>query len=213
MKGKVFIVIIIAVLGFIIYRSCKIVPIEEAEKGFNPRKYAQKVWVKLLENMDSLKAVDASEVLNSLDENPEKAHERFAKIVGVSNYRYYLVEGTGKVVSIQDDGFTLKVREDKNKPDFFVTTHIFGNSIANTTGVIKMEDFDRINDFNLVSTALNAIVREEVALSFLKQLKEMPRGEGSLVKFLGVFTLLKDEKVTYPIKLIPLHLELVRGGF
>jgi len=213
MKGKVFVVIIIAILGFIIYRSCKVVPIEQAEKGFNPRKYAQKVWVKLLENMDSLQTVDAVEVLNALDKDPEKAHEKFAKIVGVSNYRYYLVKGTGEIVSIQDDGFTLKIRENRDKPDFFVTTHIFGNSIANSTGIIKMEDFDRINDFNLVSTALNGIVREEVALSFLKQLKEMARGEGSFVKFLGVFTLLRDEEVKYPLELIPLRLELVRGGF
>ena len=213
MKRKIVWIVVVAVIAIVLYYSAEVVPIEEAEKGFDPNKYARTVWNKLLANLDSLDPADASDVLNSLDENLEKAHSKFARIVGVSNYRYYIVKGTGEVLSMENDAFTLKVRDSASDGDFLITTHIFGNSVVNATGIIKMEDFERINDFNLVAGSLNRIISEEVVASFLNQLKERGGVKGSMVNFIGVFTLLKDEEIRYPLKLVPLHLELVRGGF
>jgi len=190
-KRKIVWIVVVAVIAIVLYYSAEVVPIEEAEKGFDPNKYARTVWNKLLANLDSLDPADASDVLNSLDENLEKAHSKFARIVGVSNYRYYIVKGTGEVLSMENDAFTLKIRDSASDGDFLITTHIFGNSVVNATGIIKMEDFERI----------------------MNQLKERGGVKGSMVNFIGVFTLLKDEEIRYPLKFVPLHLELVQGGF
>ncbi|AAD36036.1 MULTISPECIES: DUF2291 domain-containing protein [Thermotoga] len=211
-KRKVISMIVVFFILLLIYLSCDVIPIEEMEKGFDPKRYARELWFKLQDMMNEGLGYDAVEVLNTLDENPELAHQKFAKVVGVSNYRYYIIQGVGEIVEIKDDGILVKVRENRKVPDLFLSNHIFGNGIVNATGIAKMEDFDRIIDFNLTATELNKIVKEEVVNSFLKQLSKGAGSVGSLVRFIAVFTLLKDEEIKYPIEAIPLYLE-IQGGF
>lgn len=211
-KKRIMTLSIIIITFLLIYQSCEVIPIEEMEKGFDPQRHARKLWLELQGMMENL-GVGAGDVLNALDENPENAHQKYAQIVGVSNYRYYIIRGVGEIVEIKSDGIIVKVRPESETPELFFSKYIFGNAIVNATGITKMEDYDRIVDFNLVSTQLNNIVREEVVEAFLDQLSKGAGREGSLVKFIGVFTLLRDETVKYPLKVAALHLEITHGGF
>jgi len=212
MRKRVILTSLIVLAAFLIYRSCKVVPLSSIKASFDPKAYAQTVvWPKLQSQLADLKKADAYEVLETFDINPEEAHEKFAKTVGVSNYRYYIVEGSGQIVSVDEDGILVQVRPDSERPEFYITSRVFGNTIVMATGIIKMEDFDRIMDFNLVSTALNQIVRDEVALPLIGSLKGA-NVQGTVIKFLGLFNVLKDDPIKYPINVIPLRLELSQGG-
>lgn len=213
MRKKIILLALAIIVTVLINRSCKVVPLSEMRKEFDPKNYAQNVWLKLQGQLTDLSKANAYDVLELLDLNPEQAHQRYGKIVGISNYRYYIVEGSGHIVSIDDDGILVKIREDAEQPEFYITRRVFGNTIVMATGIIKMEDFDRIMDFNLVSTALNDIVSEEVAMPFIESVKERSNTSGLIIKFIGLFNLLKDDPVKYPITVIPLRLELSQGGY
>ncbi|MDI3494148.1 MAG: hypothetical protein PWQ72_275 [Pseudothermotoga sp.] len=43
--------------------------------------------------------------------------------------------------------------------------------------------------------------------------KEKSVTSGLMIKFIGLFNLLKDDPVKYPITVIPLRLELSQGGY
>lgn len=210
-KKKLILLAIIFGIALIIYLSCEVRPIEEMKKGFDPKQYARNLWFKLQDILNEGIGFDAVEVFSVLDRDPDSAHQRYAKTVGVSNYRYYIVKGVGEIVEVKDDGIVVSVRLEKKFPDLFISNRIFGNSIINATGITKMEDFDRIIDFNLTATELNRIVKEEVIDPFLEQLTKGIIKTGSFVKFVVVFTLLKDEIVKYPIEAVPLRLE-IQGG-
>lgn len=214
MKRKSLILLsLIAVSVLLVYKSCKVVPISQISKGFDPKSYAQNVWLKLQTVLDSLGKADTFEVLELLRQNPEESHQRYARVVGVSNYRYYIVEGRGIIKNVEHDGFYIQVSDHSEQPEFFVNRRVFGNTIVMATGIIKMEDFDRIMDFNLVSTELNRIVSEEVIGPFIEQLKGQGDLQGRVVNFIGLFTLLRDDPVKFPITLIPLKLVLSQGGY
>lgn len=213
MRKKIILITLAIIAVVLINRSCKVIPLDEMKKGFDPKSYAQNVWLKLQGQLTDLTKINAYEVLDLFDLNPEETHQKYGKIVGISNYRYYIVEGSGHVVSIDDDGILVKIREYAEQPEFYITKRVFGNTIVMATGIIKMEDFDRIMDFNLVSTALNDIVSDEVAMPFIASLREKSTTSDLIVKFIGLFNLLKDDPVKYPITVIPLRLELSQGGY
>lgn len=214
MKRKTVILLSLIVIStFLIYRSCKVVPLSQVGRGFDPRSYAQSVWLKLQSTLDSLGKADVFQVLELLSQNPEESHQRFARVVGVSNYRYYIVEGRGIVKDLEDDGFYIQIFDHSEKPEFFVSRRVFGNTIVMATGIIKMEDFDRIMDFNLVSTELNRIVSEEVIAPFIDQIKAQGNAESRVVSFICLFTLLRDDPVKFPITVVPLKLVLLQGGY
>lgn len=213
MRKKIILLALFIIAVVLINRSCKIVPLSEIRKEFDPKNYAQNVWLKLQGQLTDLSKANAYEVLELLDLNSEEAHQKYGKVVGISNYRYYIVEGSGQIVSVDDDGILVKMREDADKPEFYITRRVFGNTIVMATGIIKMEDFDRIMDFNLVSTALNDIVSDEVATPFIESLRERSTTSDLIVKFIGLFNLLRDDPVKYPVSVIPLRLELSQGGY
>ncbi|MFN4189757.1 MAG: DUF2291 domain-containing protein [Pseudothermotoga sp.] len=213
MRKKIILITLAIIAAVLINRSCKVIPLSEMKKGFDPKSYAQNVWLKLQGQLTDLTKINAYEVLDLFDINPEEAHQKYGKIVGISNYRYYIVEGAGHIVSIDDDGILVKIREYAEQPEFYITKRVFGNTIVMATGIIKMEDFDRIMDFNLVSTALNDIVSDEVAMPFIASLREKSTTSDLIVKFIGLFNLLRDDPVKYPITVIPLRLELSQGGY
>jgi len=212
-RKKIVLLSLAVIVAILINRSCKIVPIDQIGKTFDPKSYAQNVWLKLQTQLANLSKADSYEVLELLNLNPEEAHQKYAKIVGISNYRYYIVEGSGRVVSFNEDGILIQIREEAKQPEFYITRRVFGNTIVMATGIIKMEDFDRIMDFNLVSTALNDIVSEEVATPFIESMREKASTSDLMVKFIGLFNLLRDDPVRYPISVIPLKLELSQGGY
>lgn len=212
-RGTVILLSLIVISVFLVYRSCEVVPISKVGKGFDPKSYAQNVWLKLQAVLDSLGKADVFEVIEMLQQNPEECHRRYARVVGVSNYRYYIVEGRGIIKNVDDDGFSIQIFDHSDRPEFYINRRVFGNTIVMATGIIKMEDFDRIMDFNLVSTELNRIVSDEVVTAFLEHLKTQGNILGRIVNFIGLFTLLRDDPVKYPITMIPLKLELSQGGY
>ncbi|ABV33883.1 MULTISPECIES: DUF2291 domain-containing protein [Pseudothermotoga] len=213
MRKKIILSVIAVIAIILISKSCKIIPLDEIKKEFDPENYAQSVWLELQGQLTNLSKANSYDVLELLDLNPEQAHQKYGKVVGISNYRYYIVEGTGRIISVNDDGVLVKIREDAEQPELYITRRVFGNIIVMATGIIKMEDFDRIMDFNLVSTALNDIVSDEVATPFIEMAKEKSVTSGLMIKFIGLFNLLKDDPVKYPITVIPLRLELSQGGY
>ncbi|MEJ5228584.1 MAG: DUF2291 domain-containing protein [Pseudothermotoga sp.] len=213
MRKKIILSLLAVIVVVLINRSCKVIPIDQIGKTFDPKSYAQNVWLKLQGQLTNLTKANAYEVLELLSLNPEEAHQKYAKVVGISNYRYYIVEGSGHVVSVDEDGILVRIREETEQPEFYITRRVFGNTIVMATGIIKMEDFDRIMDFNLVSTALNDIVSEEVAAPFIESVRDKSGTSDLIVKFIGLFNLLRDDPVKYPISVIPLRLELSQGGY
>ncbi|MDI3473412.1 MAG: hypothetical protein PWQ48_1693 [Thermotogaceae bacterium] len=199
-------ILIVIVIGLLLSKSCHFVPIEQAKaeakgKEFNAKDYARKVWNEFMKKLDSISS-DASIVLEALIENKEEAEKKYGKVVGFTYNTLFLIKGKGKIVSIDDEKVLIQV--EKVDREIYVSKDlIFGNDIVNSSGLVKMSDFDRIYDFNAVSNEINNIVNTEVVPPFMDKVKI-----GRVIEFVGVLNIPKDEEIKFPLQLLPVKLNV-----
>lgn len=167
---------------------------------FNADEYARDVW----NNELPLAVKDALEIdlLNDLLENePAQAFEEFGRKLGISKTWYFLTKGEGIVESVEDE--FIRVNTGPGKQVKIATAFIFGNAVRDGSGVVDIDEFVNMTDFNNVSVVLNDIVREEVALELKSKAKP-----GMKLEFAGAFEIKEDELNTDSIRIIPVSAEL-----
>lgn len=129
-------------------------------KAFDPAITAANFWRKELSTAIP-RAVDLKALAPAVRANADSARAQFAKAAGLGT-AYFFVRGSGKVVS--RDRNTLRLAPDGAESEIVVLRigPIFGNTVRDGSGLLDVNSFPGLQEFNDLSAALNALVEKNV---------------------------------------------------
>jgi predicted lipoprotein len=146
-------------------------------------------------------AVPAGTLFRMLEEDPDRAFENYSHKLGISNTHYFFIRGEGFVNSVEEEYITVGLDDNKNVE--LETVFIFGNAVRDGSGLVNIDDFENMMDFNLVSVYINRKVKREVA----DPLRDKA-SEGMRISFTGAAEINRLDIQTDRLKIIPLKTEL-----
>lgn len=168
---------------------------------FNAADYVDEFWQgALLESAGS--AVGLAELLAAFEQDFDAATERYGHRLGLSGTSYYMVSGQGHVTAVES--MAVRVELDMaGQPEVVIGTGpVFGNAIRDGSGLLDINEFANIQDFNAISAEINLRVEEQVQ----PMLRENA-AVGAEVKFVGGLELADSAGVPSLLKLVPVVIE------
>lgn len=197
MKKGIFVVILL-ILG---YNSIYIKKLSEVQNqkqsGFDFGAYADSLYYR-----GSIRVIDAvklSQLLASVQSNPDSAFKTYGNRLGIGNSAYFMVRSEGKVLEKQESG--IKMLADDNTVLNVDTKYIFGNAIRDASGMVKLTDFKTNTDFNKVSEALNTLIRETAIPNHLKDITV-----GDKINVTGAIKLSKTLDKSTALSILPVNI-------
>lgn len=202
-----YIIIVLAVLA-VIFFSLKIENLEEyksanSKETFDATVYAQNFWDEKIPQAGE-NAVEISEFLSLLKTSPDVAFSKFGHVLGIGKTHYFMLKGKGVIESVNEE--FLSVKTENNEPIQIATDFIFGNAVRDGSGLISINDFLNMTDFNNVSVAINKLVKKNV-VSKLKS-AALP---GMKIEFVGATEMIEENIDTQHIRIIPVSAKLSNG--
>ena len=197
MKKGIFIIILL-ILGYnsIYFRKLSEVK-NQKQSSFDFKTFADSLYYQGI--LKSNNGAELSQLLTSLQSNPDSAFKAYGNRLGIGNSAYFMIKGKGKVIEKQVDG--LKVATENNITLTVDTKYIFGNAIRDASGLVKLTDFKTNADFNKLSEALNTIIREKAIPEDLKNISV-----GDEVTLTGATRLSKTHDKSVAISILPIKI-------
>ena len=169
--------------------------------SFDASDYALELWERQIPGAVSI-APELGSLVNMLGADPGGAFESMGRKLGISGTWYFLARGQGMVTSVEEEFLWIVV--DQRFRVQLATAFIFGNAIRDGSGVVDIDEFVNMTDFNNVSIALNRKVKEEV----VPELKRLA-GPGTILEFAGAFEMREDHVDVNSIRVIPVSFRLI----
>jgi predicted lipoprotein len=168
--------------------------------SFDAGAYAREVWENEIPQV-VLKAPELNVVVDMLHSDPERAFATMGRKLGISRTWYFMARGEGVVESAEEE--YLQVITGNSIRIELATSFIFGNAVRDGSGVVDIDDFLNMTDFNNVSIAINKRIKEEV----VPKLRELAV-PGTPVEFAGAFEIGEDHISLSPVRIIPVSIKL-----
>lgn len=184
-------------------RSWQAVKAQITGAQFNAKNYVDVFWQERLRpSFDQ--AADATKVLATIAESPQRVREQFGRTVGISSSYFLFVHGAGRVVSVSNDSVGLAVNSTGDAADVSVTLGpVFGNAVRDGTGLVNSSSFPNAQEFNDISAELNRRVETKV----LPELQRIA-AVGKRVQFVGCVEVDEEEEDLKPLKLVPIFVKV-----
>lgn len=163
--------------------------------AFDVAAYTTKLWEKDLPAVLE-QAPDLVPLMDELRSTPEKAFTNYGHKLGISNTLYFLARGTGTVASVEDENILVELVDGTRVQ--VATDFIFGNAVRDGSGIVNIDDFLNMTDFNNVSVALNEKIREKVAVTLKTSAKP-----GMQLSFAGAFEINEKNRDLAALRIIP----------
>jgi predicted lipoprotein len=174
-----------------------------ASEVFDVETYVEALWEDHMPGRME-ETVELSGLFRMLEENPDEAFEEYSYKLGISNTHYFFVDGGGLVESVGEESISVYLGDGRRVE--LETVFVFGNAVRDGSGLVNIDDFENMMDFNLVSVHLNRKVKREVA----DPLRDQAAG-GMRIRFTGAAEINRLDMQTDPLKVIPLKTELNYG--
>jgi hypothetical protein len=170
---------------------------------FDPKVYA----LSFLEN--DLPAVlerapEADQILKLLVTDKDQALNGFAHVLGISRSYYFLVKGEGNIKSIENEYVTIETKDGNIIK--LATDFIFGNAVRDGSGLVDIDQFLNMTDFNNVSIEINKLIKERVIKGFKEQVRTDMQ-----IRFSGAFEINMDDLNLSEVIMIPVSLNVQNG--
>lgn len=150
-------------------------------------------------------AIEINTLTSLLQAEPKKTFGQYSHALGIGNIRFFLVQGQGEIIKIEDDATTVLVKKDTVRQLVRIATeYVFGNAIRDASGLININEFNNTMDFNNVSAEINKIIRSEVLPPFKAQAQK-----GDVVQFVGAIELNQAHVKLDDIEVVPITLKIV----
>ena len=167
---------------------------------FNADDYTARFWNDSLP-ISITNAPQLPDVMKLLNENPEKAFERYGKKLGISKTWYFMLKGKGMIEKVEDEFLVIAL--DENTKVKIATDFIYGNSVRDGSGKVNIDNFLNMTDFNAVSVAINKLVKDKVVSRLRKS-----AAVGQWLEFTGAMELSEENIDLTAISLIPVSVKL-----
>jgi len=167
---------------------------------YNAEEYATEIW----ENKIPAVIQDAPQILSVIEElkkDRQKAFEDFGRKLGISRTWYFMAKGKCMVDSVEEEYLWVNMGADIRIQ--LATGFIFGNAVRDASGVVDINDFINMTDFNNVSVSLNKLVKNEV----VSELKNSAK-TGMIIEFAGAFEINEELVNTDSIRVIPVSVKI-----
>lgn len=182
-----------------------VVPLKQAQAAkvqgvFNAADFAEKLWREQLPACLE-RAPEAAVVLSGLAGDFKQAVTNHGRLVGMSDTAYFLMRGTGVVVSVESAGIGVALHGQETDLKF-KTGLLFGNTVRDATGLVDANQFPNSQEFNDLSTALNQLVERRVLTA-----AKTNASVGRPLRFVVCAEVAEDDAGERPLKVIPLSVE------
>ena len=131
-----------------------------APAAFDPVAAAAKFWQVDLPAAHA-RAADLAQVAPAIRANAEKARSQFARAAGLGT-AYLFVRGSGKVVAREKNVLRLAPAGAETEIVVIRLGPVFGNTVRDGTGLLDVNSFPGLQEFNALSAELNALVEKNV---------------------------------------------------
>lgn len=192
----------------IIYFSFNIENLQEyqAKAGttvFDATEYAHQFWNESLPQSIA-QSPEINHLLKQFNEDPTLTFEQYGKKLGISKTYYFMLNGNGEILSVENEHIPVLLND--HDTINLATVFIFGNAVRDGSGMINIDHFVNMTDFNNVSIAINRLVKEQV-VSHLKKSAQ----KGKHLSFAGVAELKEDQTIPETLNIIPVKVILSDG--
>lgn len=164
-------------------------------ENLTPAEIAAEIWQKQLPPACSM-APETDSIVFLLKNRPQEAFLQYGKKLGISKTWYFLVKGTGVIISVEEE--FINVKTTASNTIRLAIDFIFGNAVRDGSGLVNIDDFVNMTGFNNVSVELNKKVKQEVVPQMKKSLKA-----GDNIVFAGAFEINEDSILSDSLLLIP----------
>jgi len=163
--------------------------------GFDAVMYTTNLWENELPAVAE-KAAGLSGLLDALRSDPVSAISTNGYKLGISKTVYFFCKGSGTVESIDEEDIWVTLADGSRIQ--IATDFIFGNAVRDGSGIVNIDDFLNMTDFNNVSVALNKFVKNKVVAGLKTKAKP-----GLRIDFAGAFELNETKPDLAAIRVIP----------
>ena len=201
-------ILAIAVIGLLAYNSVYFKPLHEVKASADEKKFNVIAFSKDLmdHKMASVPAINIDDFFNRLKNDFDQLMEEQGRQLGVSDQRYFMVEGKGLIITVEEENMLIQVGEEEEQELRIATDFIFGNTLRDASGLVSISDYANTMDFNNISVEMNKLVKQNVILPILDQIKL-----GSEVIFKGATQINIKEPSLKDLRVIPVQLKIVEN--
>ena len=128
--------------------------------AFDAAAFAEKFWREKLAAA-AKRAPDASMVLTALRRDPAAAAKQHANHVGIGGTAYYFVRGTGRVASSDKSRIVVVIDGADGATVALRVGPLFGNALRDGTGLLNVNEFPGLQEFNEISAELNRLAETQ----------------------------------------------------
>lgn len=201
-------IIAVLVILFLAYHSVYFKKLDEVKTAstekFDAKKYSENFWKEKL-TPELNKAIELNTLMSLLKTKPEETFNKYSHALGIGNIRFFLVKGEGEIKSVNENDISVIVKSDTSRADVkIITEYVFGNAVRDASGLIDINQFTNMTDFNSISEELNKIVRSQVLPSFKANAKA-----GERVQFKGAIELNREHLNLENIEITPIEVKLI----
>lgn len=207
-------VVALAVVGavtfhfFPLFHFVPLTPPAEAEPNragaalaiFDAAAAAEKIWTGTLLPA-ARAAAPLAPVLAAMQHDAAAAAQRHAHRVGLGRSAYYFGRGTGRVVAVEGSRMAIAVDGAEAEVEL---RHgpLFGNAVRDGTGLLNVNAFPGLQEYNALAAELNRLVEARV----FPALRELAQ-PGQRLVFAGVAEAPESAAAGPALTVVPLHVE------
>jgi len=203
MKHRVIIKVLLWALGlvFLGYHSVYFRKLSKVQAAATPSTLNLDVLAqRLLIEVQQVEAMPIGELLTSRNEDFNGLMSEGRRL-GVGPSRYFLVEGRGTIINVQEEDLLLALAGGDTV--LIATDFIFGSVVRDASGLVSISDYASTMDFNNLSVKINERILKEIIAPFTTAAKVERR-----VQFKGATRLKTNGSQHGKLRVIPVQLQL-----
>jgi len=187
----------------VVYFSLDIRKLDSAKhnpEDFDLAAYTRVLWERDLPEI-ARQGADIRSLLGALKDDPESTCRTRGHKLGISQTVYFFVRGSGTIAALDDENVMVALGDGLQVK--IATDFIFGNAVREASGLINIDDFLNMTDFNNVSVDLNKKVKKNVATPLRNA-----AAPGMSIEFAGAFEVNEKKPEPESIRIIPVMAEV-----
>jgi predicted lipoprotein len=192
----------------ILFLSLKVKKLDEYKSvnpilQFSSKEYAGDFWINKLPEVINY-APEFLILADLLNSDSEKAFGEYGRKPGISGTWYFMVRGNGVIEKVEEENLLVKINDTIQTR--IATSFIFGNAVRDGSGVVDIDEFLNMTDFNNVSIEINNLVKSNVVPALNEDAKP-----GMNLEFAGAFEIREDSIDVHNIRIIPVSVNFNNG--